>query len=738
MAVESRERGGGQGLPLFETKKLGGARIGHKVFAATILGCLGWIWVYRSLHLPRPGEKGRWAWVGMFVAEVLFGLYWVSTQSVRWNAVCQYPFKERLSQRYENDLPAVDVFVCTADPEAEPPAMVVSTVLSAMSFNYPPEKLSVYLSDDGGSALTFYALLEASKFSKRWIPFCKKFKVEPRSPGAYFARHSDVGREAAAAGEEWFATRKLYEDMKHRIEEAMERGSVPMEVKEQHEGFSEWNNPTVTKRDHQSIVKIVIDGRQGDAVDDVGCRLPTLVYLAREKRPQCPHNFKAGSMNALIRVSSVISNAPVILNLDCDMYSNNSDSIRDALCFFMDEERGHQMGFVQYPQNFDNITKNDIYFNFFRVFNEIELREMGGYEAAPYCGTGCFHRRESLCGRQYSRDREPEWSCEARTRRDETVERLEEDAKLVADCSYEKGSQWGKEMGVSYGIAAEDVVTGLRILCRGWRSVYYNPKREAFLGVAPNTLDLSLVQYKRWSEGMFQIFISRYCPLAIGHGHIPFGARLGYCIYLLWAPLSLPTLFYVAVPPVCLLRGVSLFPLVGSPWFVPFACVFLARNAYSLAEAVSCGATPRAWWNSQRMLLIRRTTAFFFAFADAVLNSLGVSQIAFDLTAKVATEDTVARYEKEIMDFSGSSMMFVSIATLALLNLFCLVGGLMKLGMDFKFTGQMVLGGLVVLLNSPVYHALFIRRDKGCFLASVVFKSFVLASVACSIGILMG
>jgi hypothetical protein len=28
--------------------------------------------------------------------------------------------------------------------------------------------------------------------------------------------------------------------------------------------------------------------------------LPTLVYMAREKRPQWPHNFKAGAMNALV------------------------------------------------------------------------------------------------------------------------------------------------------------------------------------------------------------------------------------------------------------------------------------------------------------------------------------------------------------------------------------------------------------------------------------------------------
>ena len=62
-------------------------------------------------------------------------------------------------------------------------------------------------------------------------------------------------------------------------------------------------------------------------------------------------------------MSSRISNSPIILNVDCDMYSNNSHSVRDALCFFMDEEKGHEIGYIQYPQAFENITKNDIYCN---------------------------------------------------------------------------------------------------------------------------------------------------------------------------------------------------------------------------------------------------------------------------------------------------------------------------------------------------------------------------------------
>jgi len=56
-----------------------------------------------------------------------------------------------------------------------------------MTYNYPSEKLSVYLSDDGGSILTFYALYEASLFSKHWLPYCRKYDIEPRSAAAYFA-----------------------------------------------------------------------------------------------------------------------------------------------------------------------------------------------------------------------------------------------------------------------------------------------------------------------------------------------------------------------------------------------------------------------------------------------------------------------------------------------------------------------------------------------------------------------
>lgn len=89
-----------------------------------------------------------------------------------------------------SDYPALDVFICTADPFKEPPVGVVNTALSAMAYDYPTEKITVYVSDDGGSKLTLFAFMEAAKFAAHWLPFCKEKNMMERSPEAYFASES--------------------------------------------------------------------------------------------------------------------------------------------------------------------------------------------------------------------------------------------------------------------------------------------------------------------------------------------------------------------------------------------------------------------------------------------------------------------------------------------------------------------------------------------------------------------
>ncbi|KAG7988537.1 hypothetical protein I3843_03G191500 [Carya illinoinensis] len=679
-------------LRLYATKPAK-ARIAFQLFALSLFVGICFIFVYRVSYIPSEEEAGRWAWIGLFLSELWFCFYWFMTLVDRWNPIYRCTFKDRLSIRYEEALPDIDIFVCTADPMIEPPAMVINTVLSVMAYDYPPQKLNVYLSDDGGSDLTFYAMVEALSFSKIWLPFCKKFKVEPRSPEAYFRT-------------------TVLEPLDDSVK-AKERSSM----------------------------KILIDAKDPKAVDIEGQPLPTLVYLAREKRPQYHHNFKAGSVNALIRVSSRISNCPIILILDCDMYSNNSESVRDAVCFFMDEEKGHEFGFVQFPQSFENLTKNDVYGSSFNVLSRVEIQGFDGNGGPCFLGTGCFHRRNALCGQKYSdQECKANWKGWSDIKIEECASVLEDTSKVLASCTYEeKYAQWGNEVGLKYGCPTEDVITGLAIQCRGWRSIYFNPERKGFLGLAPTTLLQALVQHRRWSEGHFQMLVSRYCPLVYGYKKIPLKLQLSYCPYLLCAPNCLATLYYVAVPSLCLLRGIPLFPKISSAWVLPFAFVIIVHRAYSLGEFVCCGGTLQGWWNEQRMWLFKRISSYVFAFIDNILKLMGFTDSAFAITAKVAETDVSQRHEQELMEFGASSPMFTIIATLALLNAFCFVGGMKRVVMDMQiwfsnpFTLQILLCALLVIINLPVYQGLFLRKDKGRMPTSVTKWSLMFAALACAL-----
>lgn len=73
----------------------------------------------------------------------------------------------------------------------EPPLITANTVLSILAVDYPVEKVSCYVSDDGGSMLTFESLAETSEFARKWVPFCKKFSIEPRAPEFYFSQKFD-------------------------------------------------------------------------------------------------------------------------------------------------------------------------------------------------------------------------------------------------------------------------------------------------------------------------------------------------------------------------------------------------------------------------------------------------------------------------------------------------------------------------------------------------------------------
>jgi cellulose synthase/poly-beta-1,6-N-acetylglucosamine synthase-like glycosyltransferase len=121
----------------------------------------------------------------ILVSDFILAFIWVCTQAFRWRPVHRQEFLERLPDRAA--WPTLDVFICTADPHKEPPMGVLSTALSVLAFDYPVEKLSVYVSDDGGADVTLFAFMEGAKFARHWLPFCRENGIKDRSPEAYFA-----------------------------------------------------------------------------------------------------------------------------------------------------------------------------------------------------------------------------------------------------------------------------------------------------------------------------------------------------------------------------------------------------------------------------------------------------------------------------------------------------------------------------------------------------------------------
>lgn len=97
-------------------------------------------------------------WALVTIAELIFTFVWVLTQSFRWRPVSRSVSPENLPG--DEELPGVNVFIPTVDPAKEPTVEVMNTVLSSLALEYPAEKVGIYLSDDGGSPVTLYALKE--------------------------------------------------------------------------------------------------------------------------------------------------------------------------------------------------------------------------------------------------------------------------------------------------------------------------------------------------------------------------------------------------------------------------------------------------------------------------------------------------------------------------------------------------------------------------------------------------
>ncbi|KAL8261417.1 hypothetical protein R6Q59_025466 [Mikania micrantha] len=575
---------------------------------------LGLFFHYRILH---PVNDAFGLWLTSIICEIWFAISWVLDQFPKWFPIERETYLDRLSLRYEKDgkaceLAPIDVFVSTVDPLKEPPLITANTVLSILAVDYPVDKVACYVSDDGAAMLTFEALSETSEFARKWVPFCKKFSIEPRAPEWYFGQKVDYLKDEVHPTfvRERRAMKREYEEFKIRI-----NGLVSMAQKAPEDGWTMQDGtpwPGNNVKDHPGMIQVFL-GSNG--VQDVeGNKLPCLIYVSREKRPGFDHHKKAGAMNALIRVSAVITNAPFMLNVDCDHYINNSKALRESMCFMMDPICGKKICYVQFPQRFDGIDRHDRYSNRNVVFFDINMKGLDGIQGPIYVGTGCVFRRQALYGFDAPTKKKPpgktcnclpNWCLccfssrnkkkkknngisrkimkkmrkmmEASTRI-HAVENIEEgiegidgeisslmpqiisekkfgqspafiastfleeggvfpgsssasslkEAIHVISCGYEDKTEWGKEVGWIYGSVTEDILTGFKMHCHGWR----------------------------WALGSVEILLSKHCPIWYGYGGgLKPLERLSYINSVVYPLTSLPLVAYCTLPAVCLLTG---------------------------------------------------------------------------------------------------------------------------------------------------------------------------------------
>lgn len=143
-----------------------------------------------------------------------------------------------------------------------------------------------------------------------------------------------------------------------------------------------------------------------------------------------------------------MTNAPIFLNLDCDSYSNDPMTPLRALCYYLDPKIKPELAYVQFPQIFHGINKNDIYGSEWKSYVQINAYGMDGLMGPNYIGTGSFFQRRAFFGDPLSilLPEIPELSPDYQVCKpihDKEVLAL---ADHVAGCKYEDQTRWGYEV----------------------------------------------------------------------------------------------------------------------------------------------------------------------------------------------------------------------------------------------------------------------------------------------------
>ncbi|KAI8569065.1 hypothetical protein RHMOL_Rhmol02G0249200 [Rhododendron molle] len=674
----------------------------YRVVIILRLIILGFFMQYRVTH---PVPDAYPLWLISVICEIWFALSWLLDQFPKWSPINRETYLDRLALRHDRDgepsqLAPIDVFVSTVDPLKEPPIVTANTVLSILSVDYPVDKVSCYVSDDGSAMLTFESLSETAEFARKWVPFCKKHLIEPRAPEFYFAQKIDYLKDKIKPSfvKERRAMKREYEEFKVRINALVAKAQkMPEEGWTMQDGTA-WpgNNP----RDHPGMIQVFL-GHSG-GLDTDGNELPRLVYVSREKRPGFQHHKKAGAMNALIRVSAVLTNGAYLLNVDCDHYFNNSKALKEAMCFMMDPALGRKTCYVQFPQRFDGIDLHDRYANRNIVFFDINMKGLDGIQGPVYVGTGCCFNRQALYGYDpvlTEEDLEPNIivkSCcgsrkkgrggnkkyidkkRAAKRTESTIPIFNmEDMEDGVEGYDEEKSLLMSQKGLEKRFGQSAVFIAATFMEQGGIPPTTNPAtllKEAIHVISCGYEDKSEwgKEVLRWALGSVEILLSRHCPIWYGYsGRLKLLERLAYINTIVYPLTSIPLLAYCTLPAICLLTNKFIIPEISNYAGIWFILLFISIFATGILELRWSGVGIEAWWRNEQFWVIGGTSAHLFAVFQGLLKVLAGIDTNFTVTSKASDEDGDFA---ELYVFKWTSLL-IPPTTVLIFNLVGIVAG---------------------------------------------------------------
>lgn len=143
-----------------------------------------------------------------------------------------------------------------------------------------------------------------------------------------------------------------------------------------------------------------------------------------------------------------MTNAPLVLTLDCDMNSNDPQTPLRVLCYVTDPATGSDLAFLQFPQRFRGLNKTDIYASEFKRLFLINSLGFDGIKGPNYVGTGTFFSRRSFFGSPTNplSPEIPQLHPNRVVHEPINSPSILSLAHHVAGCDYEHQTNWGSEV----------------------------------------------------------------------------------------------------------------------------------------------------------------------------------------------------------------------------------------------------------------------------------------------------